>query len=409
MEINGRSTRGVASDVQRRLSLRARLLLRPEHARRRLGGDARTLRDAARRRGHPLGREFRARRVHRRAQLVAHVSRRRRPRERPSAASACSAWTGSWQNGAYRIKQSSAAAPWDADVARRRSHEPGVDVKEGDYVLAVNGVPLDRRRIRGRAFEGLADNTVLLTVNGCRRSTGARQVAVKCLRAKSSCGSVSGSKQRRAKVEKATGGKVGYVYVQSTGVDAQNELDAPVHGAVDEGRPRHRRAVQQRRSDSRSLHRAAEPADSELLGRARRRAAAMAAGGAPRADGDADQRLERIGRRRVPVLFPRGEARAADRHAHVGRPHRHQRIARPGRRRRRDGADLPHATTRRATGSPKGTASSRTFPSTRTRRSWRRGTTRSWSARFRKCSSGWRSCRPRRSGRRRRSDRPLRG
>ena len=30
--------------------------------------------------------------------------------------------------------------------------------------------------------------------------------------------------QRRARVDEATGGRVGYVYVQSTGVDAQNEL-----------------------------------------------------------------------------------------------------------------------------------------------------------------------------------------
>ena len=30
--------------------------------------------------------------------------------------------------------------------------------------------------------------------------------------------------QRRHRVDKATGGRVGYVYVQSTGVDGQNEL-----------------------------------------------------------------------------------------------------------------------------------------------------------------------------------------
>ena len=73
-----RSARRVAADVRRRLSLRARLLLRPEHARRRLEGDARSLRGAAGRCGHALGRELRARRVHRRAERVAHLSRRRR-------------------------------------------------------------------------------------------------------------------------------------------------------------------------------------------------------------------------------------------------------------------------------------------------------------------------------------------
>ena len=31
-------------------------------------------------------------------------------------------------------------------------------------------------------------------------------------------------RERRGQVEKATGGRIGYLYVQSTGVDAQNEL-----------------------------------------------------------------------------------------------------------------------------------------------------------------------------------------
>ena len=54
-------------------------------------------------------------------------------------------------NGAYRIKRIIAGGPWDTAV-RSPLDEPGVNVKAGDYVLAVNGVP--RRyeaRIRGRA------------------------------------------------------------------------------------------------------------------------------------------------------------------------------------------------------------------------------------------------------------------
>ena len=58
---------------------------------------------------------------------------------------------------------------------------------------------------------------------------------------------------------------------------------AAVHGAVAQGRPGGRRTLQQRRPDSRSVHRAAEPADAGVLGRARRRVVAVAAGGAPRA------------------------------------------------------------------------------------------------------------------------------
>jgi tricorn protease len=67
-------------------------------------------------------------------------------------------------NGAYRIRRIAGGAVWDAD-ARSPLAEPGVAVKAGDYVLAVNGVPLDPSRDPWAAFEGLANTPVQLTVN----------------------------------------------------------------------------------------------------------------------------------------------------------------------------------------------------------------------------------------------------
>ncbi len=43
--------------------------------------------------------------------------------------------------GAYRIARIHEGAPWDAD-ARGPLSQPGIDVREGEYLLAVNGVPL---------------------------------------------------------------------------------------------------------------------------------------------------------------------------------------------------------------------------------------------------------------------------
>src|SRR5947209_2707410 len=45
-------------------------------------------------------------------------------------------------NGAYRIKKIIRGGPWDTSV-RSPLDEPGVNVKEGEYVLAVNGRPID--------------------------------------------------------------------------------------------------------------------------------------------------------------------------------------------------------------------------------------------------------------------------
>jgi tricorn protease len=126
--------------------------------------------------------------------------------------------------GAYRIKHIVRGGAWDLDQ-RSPLAEPGLGVKEGDYVLAVNGEPLDTTKDPWASFGGLADDTVVLTVNGTPSTSGARQVAVKCLGSEVELRFREWIEQRRAKVEKATGGKAGYVYVQSTGVDAQNELE----------------------------------------------------------------------------------------------------------------------------------------------------------------------------------------
>ena len=64
------------------------------------------------------------------------------------------------ENGAYRIAHIAEGASWDAD-ARSPLRDPGVNVKEGDYVLAVNGVPLR------------TDQDPLAAVPGPRRQDGA--------------------------------------------------------------------------------------------------------------------------------------------------------------------------------------------------------------------------------------------
>ena len=126
-------------------------------------------------------------------------------------------------NGAYRVKRIIRGGAWDSGI-RSPLDEPGVMVKEGEYVLAVNGVPIDTKSDPWAAFQGLGDKTVVLTVNSTASATGARQVVVKCLTSETELRFRSWIEERRQIVDKATNGRIGYIYVQSTGVDAQNEL-----------------------------------------------------------------------------------------------------------------------------------------------------------------------------------------
>ena len=125
--------------------------------------------------------------------------------------------------GAYRIRRIVRGGPWDAD-ARAPLAEPGAGVREGDYVLAVNGVPLDTSKDPWAAFQGMADQTVALTVNDRPALEGARQVVVRCIDDETELRFRAWIEERRRRVDEATGGRAGYVYVQSTGINAQNEL-----------------------------------------------------------------------------------------------------------------------------------------------------------------------------------------
>ena len=134
--------------------------------------------------------------------------------------------------GAYRIKHIVSGGAWDVDV-RSPLAEPGLGVKEGDYVLAVNGIPLDTGKDPWAAFAGMADQTVLLTVNGTASMTGSTQVAVKCLSSEVELRFREWIEQRRAHVEKATDGKVGVRLRAEHGRRRAERARAPVHGAVD--------------------------------------------------------------------------------------------------------------------------------------------------------------------------------
>jgi tricorn protease len=126
-------------------------------------------------------------------------------------------------DGAYRIKKIVTAAPWDIEV-RSPLAEPGVSVSEGNWVLAVNGTQIDTAKDPWAAFEGLAETTVILTVNDQPHFDGAREVLVDTIGSESRLRNLAWIESNRRRVEKATDGRVGYIYVPSTGIDGQTEL-----------------------------------------------------------------------------------------------------------------------------------------------------------------------------------------
>lgn len=127
------------------------------------------------------------------------------------------------KEGAYYVKEILKAAPWDTET-RSSLNEPGVDVKEGDFILAVNGTPIDIKKEPWAAFEGLSDETVELTVSASPEKKGSRKVLVKTLSDETRLRNLAWIEANRKRVEEATDGKIGYIYVPSTGQNGQYEL-----------------------------------------------------------------------------------------------------------------------------------------------------------------------------------------
>lgn len=126
-------------------------------------------------------------------------------------------------NGAYKIKRIINGAVWDTEV-RSPLLASGIKVKEGNYVLAVNGVTIDVTKDPWSAFEGLAEKTIELTINDKPSLDGAWNIIVKTMSDETRLRNLEWIESNRKRVDDATGGKIGYVYVPSTGIDGQDEL-----------------------------------------------------------------------------------------------------------------------------------------------------------------------------------------
>ena len=123
----------------------------------------------------------------------------------------------------YKIKKIIRGAAWDAEV-KSALDMGGVNIKEGDYILAVNGIPLTTATEPHAAFVGLGGKTVELTYNSTKSWKGAKTAIVSAMTDEYRLRHLAWIENNRKKVEEATNGEVGYIYVPSTGVDGQNEL-----------------------------------------------------------------------------------------------------------------------------------------------------------------------------------------
>jgi len=126
-------------------------------------------------------------------------------------------------SGIYRIKKIYPGENWDART-RSPLTEPGVNVKEGDYLIAINGRALRASQTPDELLTNTANEVVTLTVNSKPAADGARKVVVKPIADEYGLRELNMVETNRKKVDAASGGRIGYVYLQNMGDAGLNEF-----------------------------------------------------------------------------------------------------------------------------------------------------------------------------------------
>src|SRR5690606_32134767 len=125
--------------------------------------------------------------------------------------------------GRYRVAK---ILEGENDEERYRSPltEVGVDVKEGDYVLAINGQPLTAEDNPYRLLRIAPGQLVQLTVNSRPGTDGARSVLVKPIGSEAPLYYYAWTEHNRRYVAEASDGKIGYLHIPDMGGDGIREF-----------------------------------------------------------------------------------------------------------------------------------------------------------------------------------------
>jgi tricorn protease len=119
------------------------------------------------------------------------------------------------ENGRYRFKKVFGGLNWNPEL-RSPLTEPGVDVREGEYLLAVGGKDLRPPTDIYSMFENTAGKIVEITVSPNPEGNGSRTVSVVPIADESALRNRDWVEGNLKKVEEATAGRVAYVYVPNT-------------------------------------------------------------------------------------------------------------------------------------------------------------------------------------------------
>ena len=136
------------------------------------------------------------------------------------------------ENGRYRIARILGGQNWTPGLASPLTL-PGVYVKEGEYLLAVNGRELHAADNLYSFFDGTAGKQTVLHVGPTADGKDARDVTVVPIPDEDGLRNIDWIEANRRKVNELSGGKVAYVYMPNTGGSGYDSFNRYFYSQLD--------------------------------------------------------------------------------------------------------------------------------------------------------------------------------
>jgi tricorn protease len=119
-------------------------------------------------------------------------------------------------DGRWRIARIYTAESWNPGLTAPLA-APGLEIDEGQYILAVDGVELTTADDPYRLMDGTASRQTVLHVNDRPTMTGARTVTVRPIPNENTLLQRAWVEDNRRRVDELSGGRLAYVWVPNTG------------------------------------------------------------------------------------------------------------------------------------------------------------------------------------------------
>jgi tricorn protease len=125
--------------------------------------------------------------------------------------------------GRYRISKIFQGENW-IDSTRSPLTEQGIHVKEGDYLISLNGFDVSLKDNPYRYLENTVGKKISIKVNAKPSTQDSREYIIKPIRSEQDLFYLDWVRTRREKVEELSGGRIGYFHVPDTSIRGNQEL-----------------------------------------------------------------------------------------------------------------------------------------------------------------------------------------